>query len=222
MTKTLKNLIECYQKGELSTPNIQVIDKIFSDEMINLPDDVLLDLTFSRAFFEKSRFTKIRFCNGSFGSSFFKDCFLENCVFSNINFQEMECLKCFFKDCLFMDCIFVDSDISETIFESCTISKGSLDDSEFQRSECRAVTNSGKKEALVRMLELTTSANPDFITRRLPMLSYPSQDALAYIDTNTNACLFFHADNGKLWSAKKLSQLEMIVILNNPNFENLN
>ena len=96
------------------------------------------------------------------------------------------------------------------------------DPTKFQRSECRAVTNSGKKEALVRMLELTTSANPDFITRRLPMPSYPSQYALAYIDTNTNACLFFHADNGKLWSAKKLSQLEMFVILNNPNFENLN
>jgi len=45
MTKTLKNLIGCYQKRELSTPSIQVIDKIFSDEMINLPDDVLLDLT---------------------------------------------------------------------------------------------------------------------------------------------------------------------------------
>ena len=96
------------------------------------------------------------------------------------------------------------------------------DPTKFQRSECRAVTNSGKKEALVRMLELTTSANPDFITRRFLMPSYPSQDALAYIDTNTNACLFFHADNGKLWSAKKLSQLEMTVILNNPNFENLN
>ena len=88
--------------------------------------------------------------------------------------------------------------------------------------EGNRVTNSGKKEALVRMLELTTSTNPDFITLRFPMLSYPSQDALAYIDTNTNAYLFFHADNGKLWSAKKLSQLEMIVILNNPNFENLN
>ena len=96
------------------------------------------------------------------------------------------------------------------------------DATKFQRSECRAVTDSGKKEALVRMLELTTSANSDFITRRLPMPSYPSQDALAYIDTNTNACLFFHADTGKLWSAKKLSQLEMIVISNNPNFENLN
>jgi len=84
MTKILKNLIQCYQKGKLSTPNIQVINKIFSDEMINLPDDVLLDSTFSWAFFEKSRLTKIRFCNGSFDSSFFKDCFLENCVFSNI------------------------------------------------------------------------------------------------------------------------------------------
>ncbi len=54
------------------------------------------------------------------------------------------------------------------------------------------------------------------------MPSYPSQDALAYIDTTTNACLFFHADNGKLWSAKELSQLETIVIFNNPKFENLN
>jgi len=105
---------------------------IESDEMINLPDDVLLDLTFSRAFFEKSHLTKIRLCNGSFGSSFFKDCFLENCVFLNIHFQEMESLKCIFKDCLFMDCIFVDSEISETIFESCTFSKGFVDDSKFQ------------------------------------------------------------------------------------------
>ena len=36
MTKTLKNLIESYQKGELNTPNIEVIDRIFSDEMIKI------------------------------------------------------------------------------------------------------------------------------------------------------------------------------------------
>ena len=84
------------------------------------------------------------------------------------------------------------------------------------------MTNSGKKKALIRILELTTSANSEFITRRFPMPSYPSQDALAYIDTTTNACLFFHADNGKLWSAKKLFQLKMIAILNNPNFKKLN
>ena len=72
MVKTLKNLIESYQEGKLNTPNIQVIGKKFSDEMISLPDNVLLDLTFSRAFFEKSHLTKIRFHNGSFASSFFK------------------------------------------------------------------------------------------------------------------------------------------------------
>jgi hypothetical protein len=33
--------------------------------MINLPDDVLLNLTFSQPFFGKSSLTKIRFCNGS-------------------------------------------------------------------------------------------------------------------------------------------------------------
>ena len=132
MAKTLKNLIKSYQKSELSTPNIQIIDKIFLDERIILPDDVLLDLTFSRAFFKKSHLTNIGFYNGSFESSLFKDCFLESCVFSNIHFQEMESLKCIFKDCLFINCIIVESEISETIFESCTFSKGSLDDSEFQ------------------------------------------------------------------------------------------
>ena len=66
MAKTLKNLIKSYQKSELSTPNIQIIDKIFLDERIILPDDVLLDLTFSRAFFKKSHLTNIGFYNGSF------------------------------------------------------------------------------------------------------------------------------------------------------------
>ena len=35
----------------------------------------------------------------------------------------------------------------------------------FQKTECRAVPNSNKKEALIRVLELTTSADSDFITR---------------------------------------------------------
>jgi hypothetical protein len=54
------------------------------------------------------------------------------------------------------------------------------------------------------------------------MPSYPSQDALVYIDTSTRGCVFFHADNGKLWSAGKLSPLEVNAILNNLNFKNLN
>lgn len=66
MTKTLKSLIKSYKKGELNTPNIQVIDRIFSDELIKLTDGVLLDTTLSWAFFKKSRLTKIRFWNGIF------------------------------------------------------------------------------------------------------------------------------------------------------------
>ena len=56
----------------------------------------------------------------------------------------------------------------------------------------------------------------------LIMPSYPSQDALVYIDLSTRGYVFFHADNVKLWSAAKLSELEMSAILNNTNFENLN
>ena len=81
MAKTLKNFIESYQKNEFSTPNIQVIDKGFSDEMINLPDHVLLDLTFSWTFFEKSCLTKITVSNRSFGSSFFKYLFSRYRIF---------------------------------------------------------------------------------------------------------------------------------------------
>ena len=76
MTKTLKNLVESYQKGKFNTPNIQIIDRIFSDEMIILPDGKLLNMTFNRALFKKSRLTKIKFYNGSFESSFFTASFL--------------------------------------------------------------------------------------------------------------------------------------------------
>ena len=66
MTQTLKNLVESYKKRELNAPYIQVIDRIFSYEMITLPEGTpfeftdakgkegkgrLLDLTFEWAFF---------------------------------------------------------------------------------------------------------------------------------------------------------------------------
>ena len=97
MTKILINLVECYKKGELRTPNIQVVNKICSDETINLPSNgSLVDNKFYRALFKNSQLTKIKFCYGHFGLSYFKDCFLENCTFLNIDFSEMECSKCIF------------------------------------------------------------------------------------------------------------------------------
>ena len=84
------------------------------------------------------------------------------------------------------------------------------------------MTDSGKREALIRIFELTTLIDPNVVTRRFPMPSYPSQDAIAYIDKETYACLFFHANDYTLWSAKKLSEDEMGVILTNQDFKNLN
>ena len=96
------------------------------------------------------------------------------------------------------------------------------DPHKYQRTECRAITDSAKKEALIRILELTISANPSYLTRKIPMPSYPSQDTLIYIDISTGGSVFFHADTGKLWSAGKVSPLELLSILSNPDFKNLN
>ena len=132
MTETLKNLIDRYKQGLLNTPNLQVISKVFSNEVIHFPDDMLVDLTFSGSVLKNSQLTSIKFFNGSFGSSFFNESFLANCAFENVTFQLMKCNKCVFKNCLLINCNFADSYISETIFENCKFEKGCLDSSEFK------------------------------------------------------------------------------------------
>lgn len=92
----------------------------------------------------------------------------------------------------------------------------------YQRTECRAITDFGKKKVLERILELTTSVDPAFQARKIPMPFYPSEQALIYIDTQTRAAVMFHANNGKLWSGEKLSELEMKAIFTNLNYTNLN
>jgi hypothetical protein len=52
-----------------------------------------------------------------------------------------------------------------------------LDPNKYQRMECRVITDVAKKDALIRILELTTSASPSYLTRKITMPSYPSQDA---------------------------------------------
>ena len=50
------------------------------------------------------------------------------------------------------------------------------------------------------------------------MPSFPVEETLAFIDKQSRACVFFHL-NGKLWSAKKLSTLELSTILDNPSYK---
>lgn len=89
------------------------------------------------------------------------------------------------------------------------------DPSKFQIIDCRAVTDVSKREAIARIMQLTTSVDPNYITRKLLMPSFNSQEAYAFIQKDTRACLLFHVDSGKLWSGKQLSPAEMEAMINN-------
>ena len=91
----------------------------------------------------------------------------------------------------------------------------------FQRSECRTVTNEDKMGTLLRVLELSTSADPNYFTRKLPMPSYPLQDALAYVDNRTGACAYFHYNSGNFWSAQQLSESELKTVRETKEFKKL-
>lgn len=92
------------------------------------------------------------------------------------------------------------------------------DPAKYQRSECRAVTDSSKREALIKILEFTTSPDSNYVTRKFPMPSFPSQDAIGYLEVNSNRCVMFHADSGKLWSATTFSDPVKEAILANPQY----
>ena len=119
MVETLKNLINCYNKNLLKTPNLQIIEKTFSNEIITFPDEMIVDSTFYFSSFKNSCLTNIKFTNVSFESSFFEGCFLENCVFDNTILTSMECENCTLKNCLLINCNLNESSFTETIFDEC-------------------------------------------------------------------------------------------------------
>ena len=128
MEETLKNLIDRHKKGLLTTPNIQLINMILSDEMVTVSD---ANVSFCRCLIKKSELTAIKIFDANCESAFFTESSFKNCIFESTNFQELECEKCVFENCSFIDCRFVDSDISETIFSNCKFEKGSLESAEF-------------------------------------------------------------------------------------------
>lgn len=131
MEKTLKNLVDHYKKGLLTTPNIQVTNMILSDEVLDFLDDSVMDVSFSFCLVKDSQLTSITIYNGNFELGHFIESTLENCTFVNTHFQEWVCKKCVFKNCSFIDCRLIESEISETIFSNCKFEKCSLADSEF-------------------------------------------------------------------------------------------
>ena len=73
--ETLKILVDRYKKRLLNTPNIQLINMRFSDEMLIfadiMDDDLGINVIFSRCMIKKSELTNIKISNENFESGFF-------------------------------------------------------------------------------------------------------------------------------------------------------
>jgi len=59
------------------------------------------------------------------------------------------------------------------------------------------------RDVIVKVFELTTISDPTrYITLKMPMPYFPSQNTIAYLDKITGKCVYFH-ENGSLWSADR-------------------
>lgn len=91
-----------------------------------------------------------------------------------------------------------------------------LDSNKFQRTNCWAMTDRSVRDVIVKVFELTTMSDPTrYITLKMPMPYFPSQNTLAYLDKITGECIYFH-ENGSLWSADRYSSLGVSKLLNDP------
>nr|QYB19233.1 hypothetical protein [Climaconeis cf. scalaris]QYB19344.1 hypothetical protein [Climaconeis cf. scalaris] len=132
MSETLKSIIASYRFVLLSTPNIQVLEKKLSDEIIKFPSKPMADLTFDSSTFKNSDLINMEFINVNFESSYFKKCLVENCIFENTIFRAVEFDDCMFKNCRFIKCNLGEINVTETIFNECTFLKNSVSNAIFE------------------------------------------------------------------------------------------
>ena len=132
MTEALKNIIDSYRSGLLSTTNIQVFEKKLSNETIQFPSELIADLTLDSSTFKNSDLINIEFINVNFESSCFEKCLVENCIFENTILRAAEFDNCVFKNCWFINCNLSEVDVAETIFNECTFLKSGFDKAVFE------------------------------------------------------------------------------------------
>ena len=132
MNETLKNIIDNYCSGLLSTGNIQVFGKNFYSEPIKFPSKLIADLTFDSSTFKNSQLINMRFINVNFESSYFEDCIFENCIFENTILRAAEFDNCVLKNCQFMSCNLSEVDGTETSFNECTFFKSGFGNAVFE------------------------------------------------------------------------------------------
>lgn len=87
----------------------------------------------------------------------------------------------------------------------------------FQRTDCFAITDKSIQDVIKKVSELTQSSDPRrYITLKMPMPFFTSEDTIAYLDKTTGDCIYCH-ENGDLWSAGQYTENEIKELLNNPD-----
>lgn len=112
MVKTLTELIMDYNKGILTTPNLQIRDKRFVNE--NIEGETLI-----KTVFHDSNLKNIKFTNLNFEETFYYDSSFESCIFNKVNFSLNEFSNCSFDNCSFIDCSFNEAEFTKVIFKKC-------------------------------------------------------------------------------------------------------
>ena len=90
---SLKNLINRYLSGFLSTPNIQVLEKKLYDETIVFTPKESPNVALSFSTFKNSELIKMKFIKVGFVYSYFEKCLIQNCCFEDVIDQIEKFLK---------------------------------------------------------------------------------------------------------------------------------
>lgn len=130
MNKKLQNIIENYRSGLVSTTNIQVLEKSFSDETIEFPSKLTPIFAFSS--FRNSSLINMEFINVNFESGYFENCIFKNCIFKNTIFTAADFENCVLKNCQFSNCSFDEANSLKTTFNECTFLKGNFNLASFE------------------------------------------------------------------------------------------
>ncbi len=89
------------------------------------------------------------------------------------------------------------------------------DPHKFQRVNCWAITDTNIREAVVKIFEYTTFANPRILTLERFPSNCSTQRATYFVDIVTGDAVDFRVD-GKLWSADNFERSEIINMMKDP------
>ena len=99
-----------------------------------------------------------------------------------------------------------------------------VDPNKFQRQDCWAITDTNIREAVVKIFEYTTFANPRIVTLERFPPNCSTQRATYFVDIVTGDAVYFRKggkQDGKLWSADNFERSEIVDMMKDPNVKKI-